>query len=111
MSDDELTLNEILFEDKTPLGFSVRTTVNYWNLTITTKHPAISDKLQDVRLTLTEPDEVHISKKDEQVYMFYRSDGDKRWVCAVTKRLDTIGFLITAYRTSAIKEGSLLWKK
>ncbi|MGA7951906.1 MAG: hypothetical protein WCA07_00150 [Gloeobacterales cyanobacterium] len=64
-----------------------------------------------VRQTLIHPDEIHLSKSDTQVYLFYQEDGAKRWVCAVTKRVDETGFLITAYRTSAIKEGELLWQK
>jgi hypothetical protein len=45
------------------------------------------------------------------VYLFYREDGVRRWVCAVTKQVDEKGFLITAYRTSAIKEGAVLWQR
>jgi len=64
-----------------------------------------------VKLTLSDPDEVRQSKSDRAVYLFYRRDGEKRWVCAVTKQLNGEGFLITAYRTSAIKEGTVQWQK
>jgi hypothetical protein len=111
MNKDELLLGEILFEAETPLGFNVRTTATYWKLITTLKHPVMRDKLDDVQKTLTTPDEVRISKSDPQVYLFYREAGEKRWVCAVTKRLDTIGFLITAYKTSAIKGGEIVWQK
>lgn len=97
MSDDELLSGEILFEAETPLGFSVRTTASYWELITTVKHPIMRDRLEDVRQTLINPDEIHLSKSDMQVYLFYREDGAKRWVCAVTKRVDETGFLITAY--------------
>lgn len=111
MSNDELLSGEILFEVETPLGFTVRTTVSYWELITTVKHPVMRDKLDDVRQTLVDPDEVRTSKSDGDIYLFYRGDGKKRWVCAVTKRLDTMGFLITAYRTSAIKGGEVRWQK
>ena len=111
MSNDSLLSGDFLFEAETPLGFTVRTTASYWKLITTIKHPVMKDKLEAVRQTLLDPDEVRQSKSDEQVYLFYREEGTKRWVCAVTKRLDTIGFLITAYRTSAIKEGTVLWQK
>ena len=111
MSNDGLLSGDFLFEAETPLGFTVRTTASYWELITTVKHPAMKGKLEEVRQTLLSPDEIRLSKSDEQVYLFYRQDGTKRWVCAVTKRLDTIGFLITAYRTSAIKEGNVLWQK
>lgn len=111
MSDDALLSGEILFEVETPLGFSVRTTARYWELITTVKHPIMRDRLEAVRQTLRYPDEIHLSKGDAQVYLFYRADGQKRWVCAVTKRLDDTGFLVTADRTSAIKEGDVLWQK
>ncbi len=33
------------------------------------------------------------------------------WLCAVAKREDGNGFLITAYLTDAIKVGDLIWEK
>lgn len=101
----------ILFEIETPLGFTIRTTVSYWNIISTVKHPIMANKLEEVKQTLLTPDEVRLSKNDKQVYLFYRSDGEKRWVCAVSKKLNNNGFLITAYRTNAIKEGVLIWHK
>ncbi len=102
---------EILFEVETPLGFRVRTTVGYWELITTVKHPIMRGREADVRETLTHPDEVRLSKSDLQVYLFYRTDGDSRWVCAIAKHLNGEGFLITAYRTGGIKEGTVLWRK
>jgi hypothetical protein len=111
VSRDELLVGEILFEIDTPLGFRVRTTVHYWELIVTIKHPIMQGRIEDVRLTLSEPDEVRLSRSDDQLYLFYRQDGEKRWVCAIAKRLEESGFLVTAYRTSAIKEGVILWQK
>jgi hypothetical protein len=34
-----------------------------------------------------------------------------RWACAVARRNDNGGFLITAYPTDAIKEGVRVWPK
>jgi hypothetical protein len=110
-NDDILSLGQILFEVETPLGFCVRTTIDYWELIATVKHPVMRDRLEDVQQTLLNPDQIRLSKSDAQVYLFYRADGKKRWVCAVTRRLDESGFLITAYRTSAIKEGELVWQR
>jgi hypothetical protein len=100
---------DILFEVETPLGFHVRTTISHWNLIETVKHPALRGREIDVQATLRGPDEIRLSKRDPQVYLFYRTDGEKRWVCAVAKRLNGEGFLITAYRTENIKEGRRLW--
>ena len=66
----------VLFEVETPLGFRVRTTVEYWELITTVKHPIMNDREADVQVTLSHPDEVRQSKRDPQVYLFYRADKD-----------------------------------
>ncbi|WJI28450.1 DUF4258 domain-containing protein [Thermosynechococcus sp. B3] len=111
MENDAIANAEILFEVTSPLGFFVRTTAEYWQFIVTIKHPVMGDRLADVQNTLSDPNEIRLSKADAQVYLFYRDDGAKRWVCTVAKRLNGEGFLITAYRTSVIKEGELLWQK
>jgi hypothetical protein len=111
MTDDCSSNSETLFEIVTPLGFSVRTTAEYWQFIVTIKHPIMLKRLTDVQNTLSDPDEIRLSKTDAQVYLFYRDDGARRWVCAVARRLNGEGFLITAYRTSAIKEGDSVWQK
>jgi hypothetical protein len=111
MQNDLPSNSEILFEVATPIGFSVRTTIEYWQFIVTIKHPIMLNRLADIQATLSNPDEIRLSKTDSQVYLFYRDDGAKRWVCAVTRRLNGEGFLITAYRTSAIKEGDSIWQK
>jgi hypothetical protein len=47
-------------------------------------------------------------KSDPNVYLFYKSKGIRRWVCAVARRLNGDGFLVTTYPTDAIKEGEHL---
>ena len=102
---------DILFEVKTPIGFKVRLTRDYWELITTVKHPVMTGKENDVQETLHNPDEIRQSQRDESVYLFYRQVEPKRWLCAVTKRLNDDGFLITAYPTDAIKEGERIWNK
>ena len=34
---------------------------------------------------LADPEKVRLSQKDEDMYLFYRREGD-RWLCAVAKR-------------------------
>src|SRR5688500_9133412 len=101
MTDDK----EILFEALTPLGFHVLVTKTYWELIISIKHPIMAGREEDVKDTLENPDEIRRSKSDENVYLFYKSESQKRWICAVSKQTDDIGFLITTYPTDAIKEG------
>lgn len=102
---------DVLFEVQTPLGFRVRVTRSYWQLIVTVKHPVMTGREMEVQATLTNPDEVRQSRQDPAVYLFYRSEQVKRWVCAVAKRLDGGGFLITTYRTDMIKEGVPVWPK
>ncbi len=95
----------------TPLGFRVRVTVGYWQIITTVKHPAMAGRELDVKAALGEPDEVRRSTRDQAVYLFYKSGPAGRWVCAVSRRLDGEGFLITAYPTDAIKEGERIWPR
>jgi hypothetical protein len=96
--------NDILFEVMTPLGFRVRVTHPYWKLIVDLKHPVMAGREED-------PDEIRKSKSDENVYLFYRSEREKRWLCAVSKQTGSEGFLITTYPTDAIKEGVQVWHR
>lgn len=98
-----------IFEVVTPLGFSVRTTADYWSL-IEAKHPKLRGRAQDVAQVLVHPDQVCQSRQDPAVYLFYRAD-QHRLLCAVVKRLNGQGFLITAYPCDKIKEGDKIWPK
>jgi len=95
----------------TPLGFCVRVSRSHWELIITVKHPAMTGRESDVKKTLEKPNEIRLSRSDPAVYLFYSSERKGRWVCVVTKRLNSEGFLITTYPTDAIKEGVQVWPK
>jgi hypothetical protein len=103
--------SDLLFEAETPLGFRVRVDKARWELIIREKHPAMKGRESDVKSALENPNEVRQSKSDASVLLFYKVEGLKRWVCAVTKRSNEDGFLITAYPTDAIKEGTKIWPK
>ena len=102
---------ELLFEVLTPLGFRVRVTRERWQLITTAKHPVMAGREEVVKATLENPEQIRQSRTDLQVLLFYRAEGSNRWVCAVAKRADDQGFLITAYPTDAIKEGTQVWPK
>ena len=108
---DAPSSDDLLFEVLTPLGFRVRVTHAYWNLIITIKHPVMAGHENDVKDALRNPSEIRQSKSNAAVYLFYKPERIGRWVCAVAKRLDGEGFLITAYPTDAVKEGELVWPK
>jgi hypothetical protein len=103
--------SDVLFEVMTPLGFRVRVTHAYWKLIIDIKHPVMAGREEDVRKALEDPDEIRKSKSDENVYLFYRAEREKRWLCAVSKQTGGDGFLITTYPTDAIKEGVQVWHR
>lgn len=107
MSDEK----EVLFEVMTPLGFQVRVTKAYWELIVTIKHPIMAGREEDVKKALAQPDEIRQSKSDEMVFLFYKEEREKRWICAVSKQTGSEGFLITTYPTDAIKEGVQVWHK
>jgi hypothetical protein len=102
---------EVLFEVMTPLGFQVRVTKAYWELIVTIKHPVMAGREEDVKMALAQPDEIRQSKSDEMVFLFYKEEREKRWICAVSKQTSSEGFLITTYPTDAIKEGVQVWHK
>jgi hypothetical protein len=102
---------DLLFDVLTPLGFRVRVTRAYWEVITTVKHPAMLGRERDVKATLEAPEQIRLSRSDHDVYLFYRTEREGRWVCAVAKRPDGDGFLITAYPTDAVKEGVSIWPK
>ena len=100
---------DILFEVATPLGFTVRTSTQYWQKIIT-KHPDLAERLELIKMALAAPDEIRRSSRDVGILLFYLAT-DKRWAVAVARRLNGDGFLITAYQTDTIKEGETIWHK
>ena len=101
----------MLFEIETPLGFRVRVTRSRWKFISNIKHPAMSGKELSVKAALETPDQIRQSRSDSNVFLFYKAEQSKRWVCAVAKEAGGYGFLITAYPTDAIKEGVKVWPK
>ena len=94
----------MLFEARTPLGFSVLVTVSRWRLIVTAKHPVMKGREVLVKSAFEAPGEVRQSRTDSQVLLFYKTEATSRWTCAVAKRVAEAALLITAYPTDAIKE-------
>jgi hypothetical protein len=103
------TSPEVLYQAQTPIGFQVRVTKARWELIVREKHPVMAGEEDAIRSALELPDQVRQSRQDGSVYLFYKSQEPKRWLCAVAKREGDEGFLITAYPTDAIKEGTRIW--
>ena len=101
--------SDVLFEVRTPLGFSVRVTRARWELITSIKHPVMAGRESSVRLALESPDEIRRSRTDAEVFLFYKGEEARRWVCAVAKQAHDQAFLVTAYPTDAVKEGIRVW--
>lgn len=65
---------------------------------------------EEVQEALEKADEVRRSRLDSSVYLYYKRKGD-RYVCAVAKHLNNEGFLVTAYFTTAMKIGEVIWRR
>jgi hypothetical protein len=72
---------DLLFEAETLLGFRIRVTRERWQLITTVKHPVMAGREQQVRAALEMPDEVRQSRSDPAVFLFYRVEHTKRWMC------------------------------
>jgi len=65
-------LGRIYFEVETPLKRRIRTTKEYWEFIITFKHPNMRGREKEVIETLKDPDFIRRSRKDGDVYLYYR---------------------------------------
>ena len=104
-----MTPTGLLLKAVTPLALSVKVTQERWNMIVSVKHPVMNGHEDDVRAALEHPDEVRRSRRDPDVLLFYRLERPGRWTCAVIRRTDEDGLLITAYPTDAVKEGERIW--
>jgi hypothetical protein len=98
------------FEVISKLNRKIRTTKEYWKGIVNIKHPSMKNKEADVKLALSESDEIRKSKSDEQVYLYYKKSGNF-WTCVVAKHLNGEGFIITTYLTDTKKAGEIIWKR
>jgi len=104
------TQSRLAFKIATPLGFTPRYTQTYRSFIVAHKHPILRGREKEVEAALANPDEIRRSGKDSKVFLFY-SGGSPRWICAVARRENGEGFLITACPSDTIKAGEQIWKK
>jgi hypothetical protein len=103
---------DLLFEVRTPLGWSVRVSRQQWIRISTIKHQTMAGRENEMRHVLLDPEQIRRSRKDATVYLFYRAVRPGRWICVVAKQVDNeSGFLVTAYPTDTIKQGEMVWRR
>lgn len=104
-------MDDILFEVNCYyFNKKIRTTGDYWRKIVDNKHPSIKGNEEKVVSTLQNPDEIRQSKRFNDVSLYYKQFVEG-YVCVVVKLLNDEGFIVTAYHTTKIKEGGLVWKK
>ncbi|MEW6557453.1 MAG: DUF4258 domain-containing protein [Elusimicrobiota bacterium] len=104
-------MDEILFEVNCfHFNKKIRTTIEYWQRITNEKHPSIKGQENKIISVIQNPDEIRQSKKDSDVFLYYRLF-DEKYICVISKFLNDEGFIITAYSTTKIKEGKIIWKK
>ena len=98
------------FEVKSKLGVIINVKKSRWNKIITIKHLDMVGKEEYVKETLTDPQEIRVSKRDDSVYLYYKNFG-KLFISVIAKHNNGQGFIITTYYTDRIKEGKIVWTK
>jgi len=101
---------KVFFEVVSICHKKIHTTSSYWQKIIKTKHPAIKGKEGEVKITLKHPDQVRVSKIDQNIFLYYKKF-ERKYLCVVTRHQNNRGFIVTAYYTEKIKEGELIWQK
>ena len=103
--------NDILFEVTSPLGHQVRMTRDTWRYIVDLKHFNLRGSLADVQLTLSSPDEIRRSTTDDRTLLYYRVEGLRQFVCAVTRAEGDGAVVASAYRTRKLKIGEVVWPR
>lgn len=79
------------------------------------EHAEMAGMEAEIERVLKAPAEVHASRSDESVKLFYefyaRTHVSGKWLCVVVKYLPDDAFVITAYLTDTMKAGETLWPK
>jgi len=103
--------SEILFETKDVTGNTVRTSTSYWEKILQLKHAELTTSTKEVISTLQNPEEVRESIQDSHILLFYRR-WDNLYLVIVVKYIQTMGFIVTMYKTSKVKrKGTIVWQQ
>ena len=102
---------DYLFDVPTPLGYSVRTTMSYWQSHVIARHPDMTGREGDVQAALTNPDEIWRAENDSDMFLFYQLLTFGHYLRVVTRKINGDGFLITAFLCHRIKRGEKIWPR
>ena len=108
----KITLFDLLFEVKDPLGKKIRTTKSYWEKIIKVKHPELKYSIKEVRETLVNPNQIRRSVTDSTILLYMQKVGEYDILIVIAKILNGDGFIVTVYQMDAYKpKGELVWQK
>ena len=103
---------DLLFEIKDVLGRKIRTTKDYWQKIKTLKHRELKYGVEEVKNTLTKPDEARRSVTDATILLYAQKKKKYDILVVAVKVLNGDGFLVTVYQTKEFKKkGELVWPK
>jgi len=78
-------------------------------------HPEMHDQQDRLNETLSNPDIVISTAKDELIHIYHKrydkTPVTRKYLVIVVKLSEIDGFIVTAYFTSQLKRGSVLWQK
>jgi len=94
-------------------GIEIELTEERWNH-ITKEHPEIKTHYEKIGDVLSAPDQVKLSKRDENVFLYYRFYHDiqsGKYLLIVVKKDQERSFVLTGYITDAIRKGDTIWER
>ncbi|PIV54212.1 hypothetical protein COY52_10800 [Candidatus Desantisbacteria bacterium CG_4_10_14_0_8_um_filter_48_22] len=77
------------------------------------EHPEVKEYIKEIETVLKDPDLIKESKKDREVYLYYRFFKEilkGKYIIVVVKKI-MLSFVVTCYITDRIKEGDIIWEK
>ena len=103
---------EIVFEVETVLGVTVVLDAGTWAWISQRKHKDVSGMLAEVQLAVSNPDEIRRSRSNDIAYLYYRVQGARSFICVVTHATnDRQARVTTAYSSTRVKPGELVWQR
>lgn len=101
-----------IFRVSSPLGYVVVLTRNRWREIIRFKHPAVAKCQDEARQCVSQPDVIRSSAKNPNVHLYYLQLKTQQYLCVViAPGQSEERFVVTAYLTTRLKEGDVLWKR
>ena len=100
----------MLFEVESKVKKKISISNEHWKHISEIKHPEVSGLEDEIKQTLIIPIEIKRRNSDRNIYLYY-SKYKSKFLCVVIRHLNGNGFVITAYITSKIKKGEILWKQ